>query len=93
MPLYDFECEDCGAVKEYLVRSHTEAAPLCVHLAPNGRSRTLHRMTRLLSAPAHFSISGYSSQNGYSGIVDRDVHLRDHPTKRIHVTGNEHAFK
>jgi len=61
MPVYEFECQDCGEIFEVIcIKSQTHAdCPECRGLEKPGRGR------RILSA-ANFAIKGYSTKNNYS---------------------------
>jgi hypothetical protein len=81
VPLFDYACPECGAVREVLILADT-APPLCVHVHENGRGRDLHKMVRQQSAPA-FHVKGFSSRNGYSGGQTYEVKQKDKHTKVV----------
>ena len=46
MPIYDFRCEDCGEVSEFLANSFADSGtPACPECGS-------HKMERLISAPS-----------------------------------------
>ena len=65
MPLYDFKCPRCGALKTIYVQSVT-SIPMhiwCENV--DGGCSGLQQMVRQPSAPA-FIVTGFSAKNGYS---------------------------
>lgn len=69
MPLWDFKCQRCGAIKEVSAPSlaHVEEhsvwcdSPDCKPAIPGG----VCRMVRQVSAP-NFTVKGFNADNGYS---------------------------
>lgn len=57
MPIYEFKCPACGALKEQILPlgTNTLVCPSC------GQA-----MDKLISAPA-FKVMGFNAQTGYSG--------------------------
>jgi putative FmdB family regulatory protein len=55
MPLFDYQCQTCGRVKEVLQRTRTVEWPDCCD----------RPMYPLPSAPS-FKVNGYSYANGYT---------------------------
>lgn len=71
MPLYDFKCPECGALREVLVLRFD--VPVTCHMHGEGRSVTMERMP---SAPA-FTVLGFSEANGYNGGQEREMTKRE----------------
>lgn len=61
MPLYDYKCLQCGAVREVLVNRNSTAPVLCIH------SKTRVVMERQFPDRSSFVIHGYSQANNYEG--------------------------
>jgi len=83
MPLFDFRCDNCGAVQEKLL-SFQEAITSAVY-CPHCNALTL----RQISAPGSVQVNGFSHMNGYSS--PRTIHQR-HGSIKTTVSGNFEAF-
>lgn len=82
MPLFDFKCETCGRVKEFLLKNGDVLVP-CPENDEHGP------MVRQPSAPS-FKVNGYNQMTGYSGEQTRVQHHGN--GVRTEVKGNFEAF-
>ncbi|MHB8110424.1 MAG: FmdB family zinc ribbon protein [Syntrophorhabdaceae bacterium] len=59
MPIYEYKCDDCGAINEFIVFSANEGVAC--------RSCNSPKMTKLMSAHNTSSPSGSSAMPGFGG--------------------------
>lgn len=85
MPMWDFQCATCNHLAKDLQVSiaNRDQPILCLANATHGP------MQRLCSAPT-FQISGFNSQNGYSGV--RTIRQKHSNGITTQLTGNLEAF-
>lgn len=61
MPLYEYECPQCGQVFE-AITLNKEIDHFCPYCSVS--------MRRLMSSPAYTKVLGYNAKNGYSAWSD-----------------------
>jgi predicted nucleic acid-binding Zn ribbon protein len=81
MPLFDFKCPECGALREVLVRADTPL-PICDH------NDEVFLMQKQPSAPS-FKVNGFNQLSGYAS---EQVRVERKNGVRTEVRGNFEAF-
>lgn len=63
MPIYEYQCEDCGEIFEVITNSNQESAscPACI-----GGSDDKPGIGRRIMSAGFFQVKGYNSLNRYS---------------------------
>lgn len=62
MPIYEYQCEKCGKVKEIFWKRPPKAALDFTNCTCGGN------MTRIISAPSDPVIHGFNAKNSYSHV-------------------------
>ncbi len=71
MPIYEFRCEDCGKISDFLVRSYHESFdPICKHCESRRMSRLISRVRVLRSEESRLEHLADPSQ--LAGIDEKD---------------------
>lgn len=82
MPLFDFKCPSCGAIREVLVRNSTTPV-VCNH-------DTVHFVMEKQPAAPSFRVTGFNAETGYASPRTFRRNLGN--GIRTEVTGNPEAF-
>lgn len=78
MPIYVYECTNCGHVEEFLAKSHAEGM-----LVAYMQCTKCAGLCSKIPTTVHFRVTGFNAKNGYTSI----------PTYNEVIDENGHAKK